>query len=771
MGSSERVLTVIVAALSGFALALAAPWLSTIGRGRTGWLIALLPLGLTGYFISYIEPVSVGAVFTETYAWVPSLGVSLSFYLDGLSLLFALLISALGALIFIYSDSYLAGHHHQGRFYAYLLMFMASMLGVVLAGNVLALYIFWELTSLSSYLLIGFTHEKEETRAAAWQALLVTNAGGLALLAGLLLLGQAGGSVELSVLLSQGDVVRAHPLYLPLLLLILAGAFTKSAQFPFHFWLPSAMQAPTPVSAYLHSATMVKAGVYLLARLNPVLGDTDAWGLIVTMIGAVTMLISAYLTVQQIDAKLILAYATVSLLGMLTMLLGLGSRRAVEAAMTYLLAHALYKGALFLVVGVVDHAAGARTLDQLRGLGRAMPITAAAAALAALSMAGIPPLLGYLGKEKLYEATLEASSGFSFLIWAAVLTSLLFVVAAVMVGIQPFMGKKTRAPHKPHEAAASLWLSPLLLAGAGLCLGWWPELITQPLVSPAVAAVLGRSTEVTLQLWHGVTLVFTLSVMTVAVGLGLYYGRGVLSWLNALTAPLFRWGPAWWYEKALTGLFCMAHLQTGLLQNGSLRIYLFIVIAALLAVSGYTFVSYAEPPPLIGWSNVFFYELGLAVLILLATGLAVRSRSRLGVIVPLGVVGYSVALFFIFFGAPDLAKTQILIETLTVIFFIFVLQRLPRFAALQRPLRRTRDLCLALAVGVWITALVLAVSSAPVSHRLAHYFTEHSVPAAHGRNIVNVILVDFRSFDTLGEITVFAIAGLGVYALLKWRTE
>jgi len=364
-----------------------------IWQGRVGWGIALVPLALVACFASLVGPIAAGEVFTFSYAWVPSLGINLSFYIDGLSLLFALLISGIGVFIVIYAGGYLVGHPLLSRFYVYVLLFMFSMLGMVIAGNLITLFVFWELTSLSSYWLIGFDHERAEARAAALQALLVTSGGGLALLTGLLLLRLSGGSLELATLLGQGNIVRSHALYLPIVLLILVGAFTKSAQFPFHFWLPNAMEAPTPVSAYLHSATMVKAGVYLLARLNPTLGGTEVWQVAVTATGAATMLIGAYLAVHQTDLKRILAYSTVSALGTLILLICVGTESAIKAAVVFLFAHALYKGALFLVAGALDHETGSRSVTQLGGLRRLMPVTALAAGLAALSMAGLPPFL------------------------------------------------------------------------------------------------------------------------------------------------------------------------------------------------------------------------------------------------------------------------------------------------------------------------------------------------------------------------------------------
>ncbi len=393
-----------VAVLSGFVLALIAPWIYRIARGATGWLLAIFPSILFAYFLRSVEVIAGGDALRVSYPWVASLGINLSFYLDGLSLLFGLLITGIGALVLVYTGGYLKDHPQLGRFYGFLLMFMASMLGVVLADNTICLFLFWELTSVSSFLLIGFEHEKETSRAAALQALLVTSLGGLALLGGFLLLDQAGGSRELSLLASRGDAIRAHSLYVPIVVLVLVGAFSKSAQFPFHFWLPAAMEAPTPVSAYLHSATMVKAGVYLLARLTPALADPTLWTGTVLGFGAVTMLFAAVLAFRQSDLKLILAYSTISALGVMVMLLGVGTPLALQAMIVFLFGHALYKGALFMLAGAIDHETGTRDVNRLSGLRNAMPASAAAGLLAALSMAAVPTLFGFYGKELFYEA-------------------------------------------------------------------------------------------------------------------------------------------------------------------------------------------------------------------------------------------------------------------------------------------------------------------------------------------------------------------------------
>ncbi len=756
-----------VGVFSGFILALVAPGLCRFTGRAAGWVLALMPLVLTVYFASFLGAIASGDTFHARQAWVPALGVNLSFTLDGLSLLFALLISGVGALVLVYVGGYLAGHPELGRLYAFLLMFMASMLGLVLADNVLALFVFWELTSISSYLLIGFDHERGAARAAALQALLVTGGGGLALLAGLLLLGQTGGSLELSTLLGRGGQLRAHPLYVPGLLLILVGAFTKSAQFPFHFWLPSAMEAPTPVSAYLHSATMVKAGVYLLARLSPALGGTDVWVGTVSVVGAATMLVGGWLALVQSDLKRVLAYSTVSALGTLTLLLGLGGPLAVHAAMAFLLGHALYKGALFLVAGALDHATGTRDVGRLGGLGRAMPVTALSAGVAALSMAGLPPLFGFIAKELSYEATLHAPAA-GWVTAAAVAANVLLVAAAGLVGLGPFLGQALPTPRPAHESPPSLLLGPLALAGLGIAFGLQPGWGADGLVSAASTSVLGQPASIHLALWHGLTPALALSAVTLAGGVGVYAARGLLRRLASSCEGAARWGPASWYEFILTGLNGLALAQTRLLQSGYLRYYLMITVAATAGLVGYALVGRGVLTVAVNWSDLRFYEAGLAVLILLAVLAAVLARSRLAAIAALGVVGYGVALIFVLFGAPDLAMTQFLVETLTVILFVLVFYHLPESRVVSDPAARWRDTALAAAAGAVMTALAL-VGTPENFPPISRYFAEHSVTEGHGRNIVNVILVDFRGLDTLGESTVLAVAGLGVYALLKLR--
>ncbi|MBL8097300.1 MAG: putative monovalent cation/H+ antiporter subunit A [Anaerolineales bacterium] len=746
-------------------MALLAPGLTRrLGRAA-GWVFAILPVTLTLLFAGAWSAAADGAPITTTLAWVPELGLSLSFRADGLSLLFALLITGIGALVVLYGGSYLHGDRDLGRFYSWLFVFMAAMLGVALADNLLLLFVFWELTSLSSYMLIGFGHDRAPARQAALQALLITGGGGLALLAGLVLLGVGAGTFEISALLGQGAAARIDPLYVPAVGLILVGAFTKSAQFPFHFWLPNAMEAPTPISAYLHSATMVKAGVYLLLRLSPALGGTELWTLVVGGVGATTMVLGAVLALAQTDLKRLLAYSTVSALGLLTLLIGIGTPRALEAAVVFLLAHALYKGALFLVAGILDHETGTRDITRLGGLWRGLPITAAAAGGAALSMAGLPPLFGFISKELAYEAALAGPGG-PALIAVVVIAGIGFVVVAAQVGLAPFWGRRPtdEGVAHAHEPGVSLWLGPMILSlaslGAGVfagAVGGW--------VGPAVASATGTPVTVRLALWHGLNPALWLSLLTLAVG-GLLFAarRPIRNGLSRLNPVL---GADLGFQAGLGGLNAVAQAQTRFFQNGYLRFYLLMVVATTILLVGGTLVSQIG----VGWPldvlDVQAHEVVFGGLILVAALVAITSRSRLSAIAALGAAGFGVSLIYLWYGAPDLAMTQFLIESLTVILFVLVFYHLPHFTRLSSPGARARDIVIALLAGGLMTALVLTVLAVPLFPSISGYYGAVSAAEAHGRNVVNVILVDFRGLDTLGEITVLGIAATGVYALLK----
>lgn len=751
----------VVAILVAFLGALAAPWLYRWLGNAAGWGLALLPLGLAAYFASLLPDVVEGQTLRHSLAWVPSLGVSFSFYLDGLSLLFALLITGIGTFIVIYSGGYLKGHPDLGRFYLVILLFMASMLGLVLADNIVTLFVMWELTSLTSYLLIGFNHSEFKSRRAAMQALLVTAGGGLALLAGLILLALMGGSMEISELLGQGALLREHPLYLPALILVLLGAFTKSAQFPFHFWLPNAMEAPTPVSAYLHSATMVKAGVYLLARLQPALGGSEVWSSALMVFGLATLLTGAALTFRHTDLKRLLAYSTVAALGALVFLIGLVPLTNYYAAMafaTFLLAHSLYKGGLFMAAGAVDHEAGTREITQLGGLFQVMPLTGLAVVLAALSLAGLPPVLGFIGKEVLYVAALQAAPA-----WMVGLAVLGFAVGAMLalLLVVPFF--RGQPPQKVHEGPPSLWLGPLVLAGLGLLLGLLPGLYN-PLADAVASAVKGQAVAYHLKLWPGFNPALLLSLLTVLLGVGFYFLYPRLrAWMAQEPIP----GPENAYLALLRGLMRLAAGVERLLQSGSLRAYLVWTFAGLVGLVGLALLRSGVLLWPEGASSPTPEQVLLLALMLLGAMGALRLRSHLAMVVVLGVVGAGVALVFLLQNAPDLSITQFLVETLTAILIALVLLQIRNIGPV--PSGRWLDKAVALGFGGLVTLLMLGVLAQPLELHLSQFFAQKSLPEGFGRNIVNVILVDFRGLDTFGEITVVGLAGLGVWALLKRR--
>ncbi len=743
-------------------------------RGEVpGWAFVALSLAAALFAASLVPQVATGATLRVAVPWVPALGVQFSFFVDGLSLLFALLISGIGVFIGLYARDYMRGHALTGAFFCYLIFFQASMLGLVLADNIITLFVFWELTTVSSYLLIGFDHQSEKARKNAWQALLVTGAGGLALLAGLILLAQAGGSMELSELIQAGSVIQQDPLYGAILVLVLLGAFTKSAQVPFHFWLPNAMAAPTPVSAYLHSATMVKAGIYLLARMHPALSGTPEWIWTLTIVGAITAVWASIVAMRQTDLKLALAYTTVMALGTLTMFLGSEAHIAITAAMTFLIVHCLYKSALFLVIGIIDHETGTREVDRLGGLARAMPITTAAAAAAAFSMAGFPPFLGFIGKELKYEGALAVASEPLLVAGAAIAANALMVGLAAVVAIRPFYGAARTYDRTPHEPPISMWIGPAILAALGLALGVVPPYVGELLIEPAAGAIAGIQKDVKFALWHGLNLPLLMSVLTVVLGTGIFMvSAGLRRWLGAVLGRLpFTGDEA--YDAVKGAILKLAAVQTAVLQNGSLRRYLFVVFAVTAVAGGATLIFKGGVRWPASWPDVPVYEWAIAVLIGAGAVLPIAARSRLAAICGLGAVGSGVALIFLIYGAPDVAMTQLLVEVLFVVMMSVVLLKLPRFTGTGNPARRGRfdDVAVAVVSGAVMTLLTLAVLDTPLNAHLTRYFEANSIPGGKGGNIVNVILVDFRALDTLGEIIVVAVAALGAFALIKMRPK
>lgn len=755
--------------------AFAAPFLY---RWLGKWLyvpMALLPLSIFVYLLTLAPAVLGGNPVSQVQAWTPSLNINLNFYLDGLSLLFALLITGFGTLIMVYAGGYLKGNPLLGRFYLYLTLFMTAMLGLVLSGNLLSVFVFWELTSISSYLLIGFGHEKESSRDAALQAFLVTGLGGLALMGGLILVGIAGETFSVSELLTRGDMVTSHSYYLPALVLVLVGAFTKSAQFPFHFWLPNAMAAPTPVSAYLHSATMVKAGVYLLARLTPVMGGTDYWQYTLLLVGGITTVLGALLAMQHTDLKAILAYTTISALGTLVTMTGIGTGPALQAMVVFLLAHALYKGTLFLVAGNVDHATGTRDLARLNRLGPVMRFTAIAASLAGLSMAGVLPFFGFIGKELVYEAALGASA-FQWLLFAVVFFSgMVFVAVALAIGYHIFWRSKGEVTPIEHPDSALLYLPPVVLSFVGLTFGLLPGLLATPLLRRATEAMLGEEQVFELALWHGFNLVLGLSLLTMALGYLAYRFSGRLQQHASRFNRLYLFGPDNLYQLLLKGLITGATKLTATIQNGYLRSYITTIVLTLTGLLSLTLWRNGPTLDLADrvqqLQGIRLYEVVLLLLMISGLVFLFRTRSRLTSIAIMGIIGYSAALLFILFGAPDVAATQLLIETLTVVIFVLILHKLPPFRYLTHAGQRYLYILVSLAFGAMMTYVLLLAKQYPMDSKLKSYFGENSYVLGKGHNIVNVILVDFRAMDTMGEIVVLAVAAIGILALLKLRIQ
>ncbi|HCX55728.1 MAG TPA: Na(+)/H(+) antiporter subunit A, partial [Sphingobacterium sp.] len=488
-------------------------------KTKWGFILAFLPVLLFLYFTQYIVPIGQGSYFVQSTSWVPSLGINLDFKLDGLSLLFALLITGIGSCIFFYANAYLKGHRYIDRFFGYLCLFMSAMLGLVLSDNMLLLFIFWELTSISSFFLIGFNNDKNDSRKSALTALSITGLGGFFLLAGFILLGNIAGTYHITALIGKVSIIQQHPLFPLVFGLVALGAITKSAQFPFHFWLPGAMKAPTPVSAYLHSATMVKAGIYLLARFSPILGGNPIWMYSLMAIGGLTMLYAAFHSIFRTDLKGVLAYSTISALGILVFLWGLGTKDAIIAASVFILVHALYKAALFLITGIIDHETGTRDLTILRGLRKVLMPVAIAGILAALSSAGIPLTFGFIGKDLIYEATLHATPDlFLYLTVAAVVTNILLVSAGFMAGIKPFVGKLPEQFNTIHLPYKAMWIPPLLLAILGVVFGCIPGLVGEWIAGPTATSILAKPETFHLKIWHGFNLILLLSAITIAAG-------------------------------------------------------------------------------------------------------------------------------------------------------------------------------------------------------------------------------------------------------------
>ncbi|MBU2068943.1 MAG: monovalent cation/H+ antiporter subunit A [Gammaproteobacteria bacterium] len=733
-------------------------------------LATALPPAFALMLLMYHSPALLaGETLQFVRQWAPVLGLQLHIRIDGLAFLFALLILGIGLLIILYARYYLSERDSMARFYAYLMLFMTAMLGIVLSGNLLQLWLFWELTSVSSFLLISFWWHKSEARRGARMALTVTGAGGLALLAAFLLTGQIVGSYELDLVLASAELIQQHSLYPLLLVLFLLGCFTKSAQFPFHFWLPNAMAAPTPVSAYLHSATMVKAGIFLLARFYPALSGTELWFVLVSVTGLATLLIGAYLALFKHDLKGLLAYSTISHLGLITLLFGMGTDLAAVAGVFHIINHATFKASLFMAAGIIDHESGSRDMRKLNGLWQFMPITATLAMVAAAAMAGVPLLNGFLSKEMFFAETLHQHllGSISWVIPVLATVAAVFSVAYSMRFIHDvfFNGQPKGLTKTPHEPPRYMRVPVEVLVALCILVGIFPGYLIGDLLHAASLAVLaGEVPEYSLSIWHGLNLPLLMSVLALAGGTLIYVNRkhlfdfqNTLPEMDALNS----------FERLVKQFAARCVRLYGFIDNGSLQRYMTLVLLSFVILAGTPLTNLAvlwggrEELPLDA-VNVT----GALMLLIAAFATVVWHRKRVVALLMISVVGLMVSIAFTRFSAPDLALTQLSVEVVTIILLMLALFFLPHKTPKQSEASRVvRDVSIAGMVGVVIGSLSYALMTRPLSS-ISDFFIANAKTGGGGTNVVNVILVDFRGFDTLGEITVLGIASLGIFKLL-----
>ncbi|MGM0922411.1 MAG: Na+/H+ antiporter subunit A [Bacillota bacterium] len=783
------------AIISPFLLAILIPFLYKYFRSvHTGWFVLILPIVLFVYFLGFI-----GETVQSTVNWIPSLGINFTAYVDGLGLLFALLITGIGSLVVLYSIYYLSKEKEKlNHFYVYLLMFMGAMLGVVLSDNVIVLYTFWEFTSLSSFLLIGYWYHREKSRYGALKSMMITVFGGLSMLGGFVLLYLMTGTFSIREMIEAVPGIMTHQLFIPALVLVLLGAFTKSAQFPFYIWLPDAMEAPTPVSAYLHSATMVKAGIYLVARFSPVFAMTAEWFWLVSIFGIITLFWGSLNAVKQTDLKAILAFSTVSQLGLIMSLLGVGAAAlhydslddnfytiATVAAIFHLINHATFKGSLFMVAGIVDHETGTRDIRKLGGLMSFMPITFTIAVIGAFSMAGLPPFNGFLSKEMFFTGMLNITKmdifnmetwGLLFPVLAWIASIFTFLYSMVLV-FKTFTGpvQLEKLEKKPHEAPLGMLISPIILGSLVVIFGFFPNLLSYTLIEPAVESIMpsllseGKKFEVHISFWHGFKPELFMTMGVIALGAIGYLTLG--KWRKVYDLFPKKLALNKFYDASLSGMERYSNTFTRFYMTGFIRDYLAYIFVFLIVITGGTMaIKGGFSFTLDGTAEIGIYEAVLAFAMVLGTVTILFSKSRLTAIIALGSVGYSLALFFVLFRAPDLALTQLVIETVSVALFLLCFYFLPSFKKREKKLSfRLVNFFISLGVGLVVTLVAISANSNRVGETISSFFIENSYTEAGGKNMVNVILVDFRGFDTLFEITVLGIAALGIYGMVKLR--
>ncbi|MGB6120074.1 MAG: monovalent cation/H+ antiporter subunit A [Mesorhizobium sp.] len=780
MGGSGSLAVLVLIPFIGSLLAILLP---SNARNAEAWLAGIITAIALFITVKSYPAVADGGVLKHTIEWVPSLGLSITLRMDGFAWLMSMLITGIGLLVVLYARYYMSPADPISRFYALLLAFMGAMQGLVISGNLILLVIFWELTSIFSFLLIGYWHHNQAARNGARMALTITGTGGLCLLLGMILLGQMANSYDLDDVLAAGDVIRGHDLYLPTLLLILAGALTKSAQFPFHFWLPNAMAAPTPVSAYLHSATMVKAGVFLLTRFWPVLSGTPEWFTLVGIAGLTTLLLGAYFAIFQHDLKGLLAYSTISHLGLITALLSFGSPLALVAAIFHIMNHATFKASLFMAAGIIDHEAGTRDMRRLSGLFYAMPYTATLAMVASAAMAGVPLLNGFLSKEMFFAEAVEQHQR-SLLDLAAPYVATLAGAFAVVYSVRfihtVFLGPKSGdLPKEPHEPPALMRRPIELLVLLCVVVGTVPALTIGGVLNTAVVSVLGdRTPEYSLSVWHGFNVPLLMSVIALVAGFALYWlMRNYLRYCQE-GPPFFRRfnGQQIFEQILVTVSWRWARTVESWLATRKLQPQMRLLVGAALFAGVWAMWGVGEVLPDL---TVHGLDPVLGVLWLIGAFCAIAAAyqakyHRLAALILLGGTGLTTCISFVWLSAPDLAVTQLLVEVVTTVLILLGLRWLPkRNEDAATPidhssrLRRNRDFFLAIGSGLGMAMLAYFMMLTPRQPSVGDFYLEKAYSEGGGTNVVNVILVDFRGFDTMGEIVVLAIVGLTVFALLR----
>ncbi|PTH41978.1 Na+/H+ antiporter subunit A [Staphylococcus agnetis] len=763
-------------------------------RVHLGWFVLPIPVVLFAYFSTYLQPTMSGHYEKASMKWMPQIGMNFDIYVDGLGLLFSLLITGIGSLVVLYSISYLSRSEQLGNFYCYLLMFMSAMLGVVLSDNLLVLYLFWELTSFSSFLLISFWRHKEKSLYGAMKSMMITVFGGLSLLGGFILLYIASGTWSIRELVRHVDDIHTSPFFLLAMIFIIIGAMTKSAQFPFYIWLPDAMEAPTPVSAYLHSATMVKAGIYLIARLTPLFAVSQGWIWTVTLFGLVTLFWGSLNATKQQDLKGILAFSTVSQLGMIMSMLGIGAVSyhfngaenqfyvaAYSAAIFHLINHATFKGALFMITGAVDHATGTRDIKKLGGLMTIMPISFTLTIITSLSMAGVPPFNGFLSKEQFLEAMIEVTSANVFsLNTLGLLLPIVSVIGSIFTFVysfkfitEIFLGnyQPDALPHKAHEASILMNIPPIILSTLVIAIGLFPSLVSTPLVEPAVKSIANiDNITAEFHLWHGFTPAFMATLIIYVVG-------AILLLTHKKWVPVIKGLPQfltlnYWYDQ--TGRYSpfYATQLTRTYMTGFSRNNIVIIFTTLIIITVVTLILVPFTFDFKHVSPIRPYEFISVITIIIAAVMIMFARSRLFSIIMLSAVGYSMAIFFIFFNAPDLALTQFVVETISTALFLLCFYHLPNMSRYnETPRFKIVNVVISISVGLIVTILGLIAYGNRHFISISEFYKKHVYDLAEGKNMVNVILVDFRGTDTLFESAVLGIAGMAIYTLIKLRAK